>query len=125
MNKDRAKSSVYPLTQLCLMQITRKRINKNINEKITEVCPMCSGTGRIASKAVLLNSIERWLKNFRSKSKEFRVKLEVHPQVASYLSEGTISLLTRLMIKYFVKIGPQHGLAAGYIPFPAPHGSGI
>jgi ribonuclease G len=104
MNKDRAKSVVYPLTQLCLMQITRKRINQYITEKITEICPMCNGSGRIASKAVLLNSIERWLKQFRSKSKEFRVILEVHPHVAAYLAEGTISRLTRLMIKYFIKI---------------------
>jgi ribonuclease G len=104
MNKDRAKSVVYPLTQLCLMQITRKRINQYITEKITEICPMCNGSGRIASKAVLLNSIERWLKQFRAKSKDFRVILEVHPHVAAYLAEGTISRLTRLMIKYFIKI---------------------
>ena len=104
MNKDRAKSVVYPLTQLCLMQITRKRINQYITEKITEICPMCNGSGRIASKAVLINSIERWLKKFKSRSKEFRIMLEVHPQVAAYLSEGTISRLTKLMIKYFIKI---------------------
>ena len=65
---------------------------------------MCHGSGRIASKAVLLNSIERWLKNFRVKSKEFRLILYVHPHVAAYLAEGALSKLSRLMIKYFVKI---------------------
>ena len=107
LQKDRAKAVVYPLTQLCLMQITRKRVNQYITEKVTEICPTCLGSGRIASKSVLLNSIERWLKNFRVKSREFRITLEVHPHIATFLSEGTFSRLSRLMIKYFVRIKLQ------------------
>jgi ribonuclease G len=101
---DRAKTVIYPLTQLCIMQITRQRINQNIAEKLSETCPMCQGSGRIASKAVLLNQIERWLKNFRTYSKEFRLMLYVHPNNATYLTEGTISRIAKMMIKYFVKI---------------------
>ncbi len=104
LSRDRAKAVVYPLTQLCIMQLTRQRINQNINEKLTENCPMCHGRGRIQSKSFLISSIERWLKNFRTHSKEFRVVLNVHPHVASYLTEGTISRLSKLMLKYFVKI---------------------
>ncbi len=105
--KDRAKTVVYPVTQLGLIQITRQRVNQNISEKTSESCPMCNGTGRVTSKVVLLNSIERWLKNFRSRSREFRLILQVHPNVAEYLTDGTISRLSRLMIKYFVKIKVQ------------------
>ena len=86
------------------MQITRQRINQYITEKITEVCPTCQGRGRIASKAVLVNAIERWLRSFRASSREFRLTLTVHPNIAAYLTEGTLSRLSRLMIKYFVKI---------------------
>jgi len=107
LSRDRAKTVVYPLTQLSIMQITRQRINQNITEKISENCPMCNGRGRIQSKSVLINSIERWLRNFRSHCKEFRLILHVHPHVASYLTEGTISRLSKLMLKYFVKIKVQ------------------
>ena len=54
-----------------------------------------------------MNGIERWLRNFRAKSKEFRLVLYVHPHVAAYLAEGALSKLSRLMIKYFVKIKVQ------------------
>lgn len=104
LSKDRAKTTVYPLTQLGIMQITRQRISQNIFEKLSQTCPMCNGLGKIASKAVVLNSIEAWLKEFRSHSKEFRLILKVHPHTASFLTEGTISRLTKLMLKYFVKI---------------------
>ena len=105
--KDRAKTMVYPLTKLSILQITRQRINQNISEKISEVCPMCQGTGRITSKGVVTNAIERWLKNFRTHSREFRLILYVHPHIAAFLSEGKISRLSRIMIKYFVKIKLQ------------------
>jgi ribonuclease G len=107
LNRDRAKTMVYPLTQLCILQITRQRINQNIGEKISEECPMCQGTGRITSKSVIINAIERWLKNFRINSREFRLILHVHPHIATFLSEGTLSRASRLMIKYFVKIKIQ------------------
>ncbi len=107
ISKDRAKVLIYPLTQLGLMQITRQRINQNIVEKITEICPHCKGTGRVTSKAVLINEIERWLKNFRKISKEFRLILNVHPNIAEYITEGTFSTISKLMIKYFVKIKVQ------------------
>ena len=69
---------------------------------------MCRGTGRVTSKAVLMNSIERWLKSFRSDCNEFRLRLTAHPYIVPYLMEGTISRLSKLMIKYFVKIKIQH-----------------
>ncbi len=104
LKRDRAKTVVYPLTQLCIMQITRQRINQYITEKITETCPTCDGRGRIASKAVIVNSMERWLRSFRATSNEFKLQLIVHPSIASYLTEGSLSKISRLMIKYFVKI---------------------
>ncbi|MFP4527363.1 MAG: Rne/Rng family ribonuclease [Candidatus Kapaibacterium sp.] len=104
MSPDRAKYVLYPLSQLGLMQITRQRINQNIEEKLRENCPMCNGTGKVISKIYLLNVIERWLKNFRAGSREFRLKLIVHPHMAQYLTEGPISRISRLMIKYFIKI---------------------
>ncbi len=107
LQKDRAKSVVYPVTQLGLIQITRQRIHQNIAEKTSETCPMCKGKGRVTSRIILLNVMERWLKNFRASSREFRLILYVHPLVAEYLSEGTISRLSKLMFKYFTKIKLQ------------------
>lgn len=105
--RDRAKTVVYPLTQLSLLQITRQRVNQNIVEKVSEICPMCKGRGRVTSKVVMINTIERWLKNFRKNSREFRLVLYIHPSIAAYLTDGTFSLISKLMIKYFVKIKIQ------------------
>ncbi|MBS1537694.1 MAG: Rne/Rng family ribonuclease [Bacteroidetes bacterium] len=105
--RDRAKTTVYPLTQLGLMQITRQRIRQNITERLSDNCPTCHGVGRVKSRSVILNGIERWLDNFRIESHEFSIILFVHPSMAEYLLEGSISRLSRLMIKHFVKIKLQ------------------
>ncbi len=104
---DKAKVVAYPLTQLGLMQITRQRINQNLGEKVSSICPTCAGSGRIASKSTLLNSIEKWLKTFRQSSNEFKITLLVHPEIAEYLTEGNMPIISRLMIKYFAKITVQ------------------
>lgn len=104
LEKDRAKTTVYPLTQLGLAQITRQRINQNISERISELCTTCEGLGRVRSKSITLREIEEWLRKFKLKSSEFRLLLFVSPEVASYLTEGMISRLSKLMLRYFVKI---------------------
>ncbi|MCE5304866.1 MAG: Rne/Rng family ribonuclease [Chloroherpetonaceae bacterium] len=102
--KDKSKAVVFPLTQLCLMQITRQRMSQAVEEKISDLCPTCEGMGRIPSKFVILNRIENWVKKFRTKSDEFSVDLVVNPYIIEYLNDGEISNLTRLMMKYFLKI---------------------
>ncbi|MDT3741015.1 MAG: Rne/Rng family ribonuclease [Candidatus Kapabacteria bacterium] len=107
MSRDRAKTVIYPVSQLGLMQITRQRINQNISEKLTESCPTCKGSGRVTSKAVLINEIDRWLKNFRRSSTEFRLILNVHSTIADYITSGTWTIISKLMIKYFARIKVQ------------------
>lgn len=104
LSKDKSKTVVYPLTQLCLMQITRQRMSQAVEEKISDLCPTCEGMGRVPSKFIILNRIENWIKKYKTKSDEFSLELVVNPYMLEYLNDGEISNLTRLMIKYLLKI---------------------
>jgi len=102
--KDRAKVTVFPMTELGLIQITRQRVRQNILHSFSEPCPVCGGGGLVESKSSVVNHIERWIKRFKSESREFRLVLKVHPTVAQYLREGTINRLVKMMVKYIVRI---------------------
>ena len=102
--KDRAKVTVFPMTELGLIQITRQRVRQNILHSFSEPCPVCGGGGLVESKSSIVNHIERWIKRFKSESREFRLVLKVHPTVAQYLREGTINRLVKMMVKYIVRI---------------------
>jgi len=104
LRKDRAKVTVLPMTDFGLVQITRQRIRQSLQLSFSEGCPMCGGTGLVQSKTSTLNQIERWIKRFNSEKHEYRLELRVNPVIAEYLSVGTISRLTKLQFKFFVKM---------------------
>jgi ribonuclease G len=86
------------------MQLTRQRIRQSVQLSFSEACPACGGTGLIQSKTTTINNIERWIKRFKSESREFRLILRINPGTAEYLHQGTISRMTKIMFKFFVKI---------------------
>jgi ribonuclease G len=102
--KDRAKITVLPMTEFGLVQITRQRIRQNILHSFTEPCPTCQGTGLVQSKTTTLNQIERWVRRFKAETRETRLTLKVHPELAGLLRAGTMSRLRRIMLKYLVWI---------------------
>ena len=104
LKRDRAKATVLPLTEFGLMHITRQRIRQNVQMSLSDACPTCGGTGLVQSKTSTLNQIERWIRRFKSESREFRLQLRVNPNTAIYLTQGTISRMTKIQFKFFVKV---------------------
>ena len=104
LRNDRAKSSVLPLTEFGLMQITRQRIRQSIARTLSETCPVCGGTGLLVSKTTIVHQIERWLERFRAASKERVLTLKVHPTMGEMLNKGFISPLRKMELKHFLRI---------------------
>ncbi len=104
LRKDRAKSTVYTMTELALVQITRQRIRQSILHSFAEPCPTCGGGGLVASKMSIVNRIERWLRRMASDSKEFKWTFYVSPILADYLNDGFFSKLIKLQLKYRVRL---------------------
>lgn len=108
MASDRAKHNVLPLTKFGLMQITRQRIRPVTEINTLEQCPLCHGTGKIASSVVIDEQIERKLSYYVSEKgcREFTLKLS--PILGAYLTRGTWgnSYLSKWKKKYKCKIKP-------------------
>ncbi|MGA9119517.1 MAG: Rne/Rng family ribonuclease [Bacteroidota bacterium] len=102
--RDRAKVTVLPMTDFGLVQITRQRVRQNILHSFTEPCPVCGGTGLVRSKTTTLNDIERWVRRFKTESREYRLVLRTTPDLAGLLRDGTYNRLRKIMVKYFVMI---------------------
>lgn len=102
--KDRAKTALLPMTEFGLMQITRERVRENIVQSMTEVCPYCEGTGLLTKKSNLIHEIEGWLKRYKMEGKYNSLILKVHPSLGEKLKQGFISTLTKIQLKYFIKL---------------------
>ena len=103
MASDRAKHNVLPLTKFGLMQLTRQRIRPVTEIDTAEKCPLCHGTGKITSTAVIDEQIERVLADFVEKGgKTFTLK--VSPILGAYLSRGFNSFVRKWKRKYKCKL---------------------
>jgi ribonuclease G len=104
LRRDRAKSSILPLTEFGLMQITRQRIRQSIVHSLSDKCPVCAGTGMLVNKTTILRQIERWLERFKADGKERSLVLHVHPSLAEMLNKGFMSPLRNLQLKFRLRI---------------------
>jgi ribonuclease G len=102
--RDRAKVSVLPMSDFGVIQITRQRVRQNIMQTMKEVCPYCLGTGLLTKHSHLVYNLEDWLKKFRRHSSERSLIIKCHPAVAEKLRKGEFKSLTKLQLKYFVRL---------------------
>lgn len=102
--KDRAKVSVLPMSDFGLIQITRQRVRQNIVQAMKEVCPVCLGTGLLTKESHLVYDLENWLRKFKRAYKERNLVIKCHPSTAVKLREGKVKSLTKLQIKYLIRI---------------------
>ena len=100
MADDRAKHNVLPLTKFGLMQITRQRIRPVTQIDTTETCPVCHGTGKIASSLVIDEDIERKLSDLVEKG-ETDITVKVGPILGAYLTRGYFNSYLRKWRKKF------------------------
>lgn len=59
LEKDHTKTKLTGVTELGLVQITRKRSRENLEQVLCETCPTCDGRGRIKSAETLCYEILR------------------------------------------------------------------
>lgn len=109
MQDDRARHNILPLTKFGLMQITRQRVRPATEINTSEVCPLCHGTGHIASSIVIDEAIERKISTAISSRPVKNLTLKVGPILGAFLKRGkgvfnTGSILSKWQRKYDCKI---------------------
>ncbi len=102
LQRDRAKTVVYPLSQLGVLPMTRQRIRQNISERTSEDCPMCFGTGKVQQPSTTVDAITRWLRNYRAQTWGLRVTVAAHPYVVHYIERHKSQTLRKWLRQYFV-----------------------
>ena len=104
LRKDRAKVAVSPITEFGLLEMTRQRIRVSLLDSMSEECPTCHGSGRIISKETLITRIEHWLRRYKSKHRDLRIRLQLHEENAEFITNDKRNILRGLMWKNFVHI---------------------
>ena len=59
LKKDRTKNNIVHFTDLGLVEMTRKRVGRQLSYFYEEDCPHCSGTGKVKSVEAIIENIIR------------------------------------------------------------------
>ncbi|MFO7245431.1 MAG: Rne/Rng family ribonuclease [Thermaerobacter sp.] len=83
--RDRTKTTVLGITQLGLVEMTRKKGRKNLLDLLTRECPYCDGRGRVLTEESQARRVRREIKRILRSTNHEAILVEVHPSVASLL----------------------------------------
>ncbi len=85
IKNDRTKTYVLGLTNLGLVEMTRKKVRQDLSEYLQQPCPYCGGSGRVLTPLVISTRIERELKRQLQEEKSKAVLVEMHHEVAAII----------------------------------------
>ena len=96
LKKDRSKTHILPISEMGLVQMTRKRIKMSLNSMLCEPCFYCDGEGHLISRRTICYHIFREI--IRESQDKFgnRLTLRVNPEIAEYLHGEENDLLASL-----------------------------
>lgn len=93
LKDDRTKTIVLGMTELGLVEMTRKKIRQELSTVISCDCPICDGAGRVYTAETNAMNILREVREHMNSTSSKKIRLEVHPTVAHAVEENIQSLL--------------------------------
>ncbi len=87
VRKDKARSNVLRISELGLVQMTRKRTRESLGQLLNSPCPHCDGFGRIRSAETLAyDALRRVQREAVTREHGVPLVLRIHPEVAEFLA---------------------------------------
>ena len=83
--KDKAKTTINRISELGLLEMTRKRTRESLNRTMHEMCFYCDGTGQIQSRTTIAYEILRQIRRERSTLSGYSVLVNAHPAVVDLM----------------------------------------
>ena len=114
LKKDKAKTSALRISEMGLVQMTRKRTEESLAQKLCIPCTYCDGKGEVKSPVTVAYDIIRELVREFSKVKADTFVVKAHPQIADRLMEEDKEFIEEIKSKFgkrvMVKSTPEFHL---------------
>jgi ribonuclease G len=108
---DKARTNVLEISELGLVEMTRKRVRQDLRALLTQSCPVCRGAGVVKSDETLVTEIYRAIQGKAAAEappgEGREIVARVHPDLAAYVEREGRADLERLETGLQVKITVQ------------------
>lgn len=115
LKKDRVKTTINKITELGLVEMTRKRTGNSLVSTFLEQCPVCESSGMVKSAQTICFEVLRAVSAFAKKTKAKKITVTVNPGVMNKLYENEKMLnAVESKIKKTINIKMQDGFYPEY-----------
>jgi ribonuclease G len=105
LRRDKARTSMFKISELGLVQMTRKRTRDSLQAMLTDQCPRCTGRAVIKSTPTLAAEILRGIQRDASRRNHGGMLLvKINPEMARYLYGPGFKALEELEQRFDVKV---------------------
>jgi ribonuclease G len=94
--RDRSRTNVTKISELGLVEMTRKRTRESLVQLLTEPCPICEGAGVVKSVTTVAYEILREVRRSGTLVDSDKIEIECAPRVAELLSHQDRDYLDHL-----------------------------
>jgi ribonuclease G len=111
LGRDKAKTNVLKISELGLVEMTRKRVRESVTRMMNEPCSYCEGKGHLKSKVTVAYEIFHEIRREASSFGEPVLVINCHPEVARILQGEERDELRYLMDRFnkTIQVRPQSG----------------
>ncbi len=110
LTRDRARTNVTKISELGLVEMTRKRTRESLIQLLTEPCPTCEGSGVVKSVTTVAYEILREVRRSGTLVDNDKIEIECAPRVADLLSRderGYLDYLEKRFQKMITVVGQK------------------
>ncbi len=93
LREDKSKVNLLKISELGLVEMTRKRTRESLPQQLCEPCPTCEGKGSLQSAQTLSNKIFRELPKAACYLRGSSLRIAAHPEVTDILEGEAVSSL--------------------------------
>lgn len=104
LQKDKAKTTLNRISELGLIEMTRKRTRESLGRLMHEPCFYCDGTGQLQSKETIAYEIMREIRRKKGDLPGYTIVVNAHPAVIDLLSNGEKAAVADVENKYMRKV---------------------
>lgn len=104
LRKDKQKTNILKISELGLVQMTRKRTRESLTRTLCEQCPYCDGKGFIKSRMTMGYEILRAIAREMADGHSEKITVTAHPEVVQLLLEEGSDQLEKIQRDYHTTI---------------------
>ncbi len=104
LKKDKSKTNILKISELGLVEMTRKRTRESLGRILSERCFYCDGRGYLKSRATICQEILREIQRDIRDLPGNNILVNVHPHVANFIYDEARLELEKLEKRYQKRI---------------------